>query len=229
MPQDSRKPLPQAVARIAPDGRPTPRQRRRILIEMCLRRIQPGAYTSPEFFQQRTTVHTWPDLHHIFGDIPWLVTGGVATRLYMPERSTNDIDVIIRRSDCQKAWSRFREAGFSVASALDAPYFVARAIETPEVDVICADLPWLEHALLNPRRDAANLPIIDLPYLILMKLRANRGVDIGDMTRMLGLASDEDLDRVHAAVTRYSPQDVDDLNALILLGRMEMGRANRAD
>jgi hypothetical protein len=223
MPGRERRPIPDAIAKIAPDGEPTPRQRRRIMIEMCLRRIQPGSYSSPEFFQRRTTLHTWPHLDDIFGDIPWLVTGGVATRLYMPERSTNDIDVLIRRSDCPRAWQRFRDAGFSVASALDAPYFVARAIETPEVDVICGDFPWLEDALSHPRHDATGLPIIDLPYLILMKLSANRLVDIGDMSRMLGLASDEDLDRVQAAVETYASQDLDDYHALVLLGRMEFG------
>jgi hypothetical protein len=215
------KKIPEAIARVAPDGQPTARQRRRIMIEISLRRIQPGSYSSPEFYSRRTAVHTWPDLHDILGDIPWLVTGGVATRAYMPERSTNDIDIVIRRSDCTRAWSRFREAGFSVASTLDAPYFVARAIETPEVDVICGDFPWLEKALQTPKRDAANLPIIGLPYLIIMKLRANRGVDIGDMTRMLGLAPESEIDRVRETVKEYAPEDADDLEALIILGKME--------
>lgn len=223
----NRKNIPTAIARIAPEGLPDARQRRRIMIEMGLRRIRPGSYSSPELLQGRTTLHTWPHLDDILGDIPWLVTGGVATRLYMPERSTNDIDIIIHRSDCPRAWNRFREAGFSVASTLDAPYFVARAIETPEVDVICADFPWLVKALAEPRRDAANLPIIDLPYLIIMKMRANRGVDIGDMTRMLGLAAEEELDRVREIVKQYAPEDADDLEALIILGKLEFRDRSR--
>jgi hypothetical protein len=193
------------------------------MIDLCLRRINPGNYSSPEFFQRRTAVHIWPDLKAILEDIPWIVTGGVATRAYMPERSTNDIDILVRRDDCQRVWNRFREAGFQVANALDAPYFVARAIETPEVDVICADFPWIEHALANPTYDPAGYPVLDLPYLIIMKLMANRGVDIGDMTRMLGLADETEVDRVREAVKRYAPEDSEDLEALILIGRLEFG------
>lgn len=168
-------------------------------------------------------MHIWPDLRSILDGIPWAVTGGVATRAYMPERSTHDIDIIVHREDCHKVWGRFREAGFHVASTLDAPYFVARSVDMPEVDVICVDFPWVENALQEPRRDPAGFPVLDLPYLIIMKLRANRAVDIGDMTRMLGLASDEDVDHVRQAVALYTPEDSDDLEALILLGRMEFG------
>jgi hypothetical protein len=63
--------------------------------------------------------------------------------------------------------------------------------------------------------------VLDLPFLIIMKLRANRGIDIGDMTRMLGLASEDDRDRVRETVAMYQPEDSDDLEALILLGKME--------
>jgi hypothetical protein len=166
-------------------------------------------------------MHSWPQLFAILQDIPWAITGGIATRAYMPERSTQDIDIVLPREDCERAWAAFRDAGFHVAPALDAPYFVARSPEMPEVDVICVDFPWLDSALAHPHIDTAGMPVLDLPYLIIMKLMANRGVDIGDMTRMLGLALDEDLDRVREAVRDYAPEDLDDLEALILLGRME--------
>lgn len=42
------------------------------------------------------------------------------------------------------------------------------------------------------------------------------------MTRMLGLASAEQIEQVEAIVARYSPQDSEDLQALILLGNLEM-------
>lgn len=214
--------LPRAIARVAPDGKPDSRQRRRIIIDMCLRRMKPGTWSSPEFLQERTALYTWPDLKTIFDDIPWAVTGGVATRAYMPERATHDIDIVVRRDDCHLVWSRFKEAGFSVAARLDAPYFVARAADTPEVDIICADFPWIEEALSAPKHDPVGLPVLDLPYLIIMKLMANRPVDIGDMTRMLGLAGEAECDRVREAVQKYSPEDADDLEALIILGRMEV-------
>jgi hypothetical protein len=221
MSENHQEKIPTAIARVAPHGNPDPRQRRRILIEICLRRIKPGTYTSSELLMWRTAMHSWPQLFTILQDIPWAITGGIATRAYMPERSTKDIDIVLSRDDCERAWAAFRDAGFHVAPALDAPYFVARSPEIPEVDVICVDFPWLNEALANTHLDEAGMPVLALPYLIIMKLMANRGVDIGDMTRMLGLASDEDLDRVREAVRTYAPEDMDDLEALILLGRME--------
>ncbi len=167
-------------------------------------------------------MHTWPNLHPILEGIHWAVAGGVATRAYMPERMTQDLDIVIRRQDCGEVWGRFRDAGYTVAEALDAPYFVARTADGVEIDVICAAFPWLEEALAAPRQDPAGFPVLDLPYLILMKLLANRGVDLGDMTRMLGLAGEADLARVRAAISTFSPEDAEDLETLILLGKREM-------
>jgi hypothetical protein len=226
--QEMLRPIPTAIARVAPDGRPTPRQRRRILIDLCLRRMTPGTITSAEFLRRRTAMNHWPDLAPVLQGIPWIVTGGVATRAYMPERMTQDIDVFILRKDCAQAWRQFQSAGFHVADVLDAPYFVARTANGTEVDVICADFPWLEQAIAHPNYDPAGYPVLDLPYLILAKLMANRAVDVGDMTRMLGLASAEDRTRVRAEVARYSPDDSDDLEALILLGQLEFGNLPQA-
>jgi hypothetical protein len=221
MSPDSKYPVPSAIIKIAQDGRPTPRQRRRIMIEMCLRRMKPGTFTSPEFLSRRTAMNKWPDLDKILEDIPWVITGGVATRAYMPERMTHDLDILIHKVNCENAWKRFKEHGFKMAEVLDAPYFVARRPDIPEVDVLCLDFPWLERAFAEARQDPAGFPVLDLPFLIIMKLRANRGVDIGDMTRMLGLASEHDRDRVREIVAMYQPEDSDDLEALILLGKME--------
>ncbi|GAB4582087.1 MAG: hypothetical protein Fur0022_48400 [Anaerolineales bacterium] len=167
-------------------------------------------------------MNVWPDLRPVLEGLLWAVAGGVATRAYMPERMTQDLDIVLRRGDCREAWTRFRQAGYLVADVLDAPYFVARSAEGVEVDVICAAFPWLDEALTTPNVDPAGYPVLDLPYLILMKLMANRGVDIGDMTRMLGLASEEMLGRVRAAVQTFSPEDGEDLETLILLGKREM-------
>jgi hypothetical protein len=42
------------------------------------------------------------------------------------------------------------------------------------------------------------------------------------VTRMLGLASDADLDAVRHVVRQYDPDALEDVEALIVLGRMEM-------
>lgn len=68
----------------------------------------------------------------------------------------------------------------------------------------------------------ADLPVLGLPYLVLMKLTAMRSQDWADVSRMLGLATEADLEEVRDVVRRYSPEDVEYLEALIMLGRREV-------
>jgi hypothetical protein len=96
------------------------------MIEMTLRRQKPGTGSSMEFMRRRTAMNRWPDLRPVLEGIPWALTDAVATRAYMPERMTQDMDVLVRRQDCQAAWRRFQAAGYRVAPVWDAPYFVAR-------------------------------------------------------------------------------------------------------
>ncbi len=211
-----------AIAAIAPDGRLTPAQRRRILIDICLRRIRPGTGSAPEFLRRRTAMNPWPDLRPVLQDIPWVIVGAVATRAYMPERATKDLDILVRRNDGDEVRERLEAAGYTFITPLSVPGFLVRSPDGVEVDVILGDYPWLDEALAHPRQDAAGLPVLDLPYLVIMKIEASRGRDIGDLTTMLGLASDEELERVRAVVARYVPDEMDDLKSLIYLGQLEM-------
>src|SRR3990172_7238287 len=115
-------PVPPAIARIAPDGNLTPRQRRHFMIERLLRRgPRSGTGSSHEFLRRRTAMHPWPDLREILKDIPWAIIGGVATRAYMPERMTKDMDVLVRDQDGEEVIRRLTSAGFKLASELAVP------------------------------------------------------------------------------------------------------------
>jgi len=214
--------IPPAIAKIAPDGQLTPAQRRHILIDIAKRRIRPGTGSSPEFLRRRTAMNPWPDLRPVLRGIPWVVVGAVATRAYMPERMTKDIDILVRLEDGEEVRARLESAGYKTITALGVPGYLFKSPEGVELDVIFGEYPWIEEALANPRHDPAGYPVLDLPYLVIMKLEASRAQDTADLSRMLGLASDEELDRVRAAVTRYAPHDLDDLESLIYLGKVEM-------
>jgi hypothetical protein len=56
-----------------------------------------------------------------------------------------------------------------------------------------------------------------------MKLDSARGVDQGDLTRLLGRLEDSELDAIAKIVECHShdPQAVDDVRQYALLGRME--------
>ncbi len=213
--------IPPTIAAVAPDERLTARQRRRILIDICRRRVRAGTGSAPEFLRRRTAMTTWPDLRPVLQGIPWAVVDGVATRAYMPERATRDLDILVRRADGGLVRERLEAAGYTFVAPLTIPGFTVRSPDGVEVDVILGDRPWLEEALARPRLDPAGFPVLELPYLVLMKLNASRVQDTADLARMLGLASDEELEQVRAAVARYAPGDADDVESLIYLGRIE--------
>jgi len=167
-------------------------------------------------------MNPWPDLRPVLQSIPWVIVGAVATRAYMPERATKDLDILVRREDGDEVRARLEAAGYTFVTHLAVPGFLVHSPEGVEVDVVLGDDPWLDEALAHPRQDPAGFPVLDLPYLVLTKLVASRLQDVADLSRMLGLASDEELSSVRAVVTRYAPTEMDDLESLIYLGRFEM-------
>jgi hypothetical protein len=213
--------VPPAIAKIAPDGKLTPRQKRRFLIDMSLRKQKPGTGSSLKFLKRRTAMIEWPDFRQILQGIPWVIIGGVATRAYMPERMTKDLDILIHKDDGKKVIRRLQKAGYTVISQLAVPGHLLQSSTGVEVDVLFGDAPWLKNALAQPQFDAAGYPVLDLPYLVLLKLQAMRPQDWTDASRMLGLATDETLKRVREVTALYSPEDSDDLESLIYLGKLE--------
>ena len=167
-------------------------------------------------------MNPWPDLRPVLTGIPWAVVGGVATRAYMPERATRDLDILVRLQDEVAVQARLVAVGYKIVSRLAVPGFLVRAPDGAEIDVILGSYPWLAEALKHVRYDPAGYPVLDLPYLVIMKLAASRVQDTADLSRMLGLASDSELGRVRRVVARYAPDDVADLESLIYLGRFEM-------
>lgn len=55
-----------------------------------------------------------------------------------------------------------------------------------------------------------------------MKLETSRAQDLADLSKMLGLAAAEELDRIRASVARHMPEASDDLESLIYIGRLEI-------
>ena len=168
-------------------------------------------------------MNPWPDLRPILTDIPWAIVGEVATRAYMPERLTKDLDIIVHEQDEENALTSLQGAGYKIVTQLNILGYLLQAPDGTEVDLLLGNYPWLEQALSQPQQDKADYPVIDLPYLVLLKLEASRGRDVGDLATMLGWADEDMLRRVRIAVDHYAPQDIDDLEALIFLGQQERG------
>lgn len=171
----------------------------------------------------------WPDPSEALRGVAWTVVGAVATRHYMAERQTWDLDIAVGQADADVARASLRDAGYTYLGELgkDVRGSIWRAA-TPtgqEVDVLEIDEEWWPDAVQEAQgnRDLAGLPILPLPYLVLMKLEASRAIDIADLSRMLGQADQPTLDRVRAAVRAWRSADLEDLESLIHLGKLELG------
>jgi hypothetical protein len=211
----------QQITTVASEQLLTSRQRRRLLIDIAKRRIQPGTGSSHAAMLRRTAMTDWPDLRHILQPIEWVIVGGVATRAYMPERMTKDMDILIRAADETSALAQLQAAGYKVVQALAIAGYVLKSDDEIEIDLLLGSQPWLEEALAHPEIDSAGYPVLALPYLVLMKMAASRGRDLGDITTMLGWANETALKKVRAVVAAYSPQDSEDLESLIFIGQQE--------
>lgn len=171
-------------------------------------------------------MNRWPDLRPILKGVAWAVVGGVATRAYMPERMTQDMDILVHEKDGESVVKQLEQAGYRISSQLAIPGYLMVAPDGTELDIIFGNYPWLKEALSKLTQDPAGYPVIKLPYLALMKLQAQRSQDWTDVSRMLGWASDADLDEVRAVVAKYAPEDSEDLEALIFIGKREQELPN---
>ncbi|MCS7251639.1 MAG: hypothetical protein NZ572_04285 [Thermoflexus sp.] len=164
-----------------------------------------------------------PNLTEILDSLPWAVVGAVAARHYMPERATQDVDIAVLRKDAPEVRRRLQEADFRYAGELAIPGSSWISPEGTSVDVLELSAPWAESALQEAQenRDPYGFPILPLSYLILMKFEAGWLQDLADIARMLGVASSNQVEVVREVFRQYRPGDLEDLESLLTLGRLE--------
>lgn len=197
-------------------------QRRKVYIAIALKRVRPGSGSCVEFLQTRTWKYPVTNLNAIIQQSSFVVVGGVATRLYMPERMTEDLDILVLAEDAENLYQELISAGGQKISDLSIGGSSWQLTDGTLLDVLESDESWVREAISNFNIAPDGLPIIGLPYLVLMKLQASRGVDIGDLSRMLGGADETALLKVKRVVQQYLPDAVEDLESLIILGKLEM-------
>jgi hypothetical protein len=160
--------------------------------------------------------------------VPFVVIGGVATAAYMPERMTHDIDLLVKSDDVDAARESLRAAGGTRGESLAIFGSLGLSGETWRigselVDLLWSGEPWASEAVASGTEGVTN--VVALPFLVLMKLDAARGIDQGDLTRMLGFARDDALEAVRATVAKHLPSASEDLEQYIVIGRFEVGAA----
>jgi hypothetical protein len=167
----------------------------------------------------------WPNLTEILQP-HYAVVGGVATRLYMPERLTKDLDVVIAMRDAELVRKKLRDSGFRFVSELALIHGSTWvAPNGQEIDVIEGQEMWWPEAIqaAQANRDLQGQPVLTLPWLVLMKYKSGRSQDLADIDRMIGQADAETIDAIRSIFDKHLPAESDDLNSLIELARLERG------
>ena len=196
-----------------------PAARRRLYVTLALKRAHAGSGSGPETLWARTWRRPVFDLRSIV-TTPFVVVGGVATRLYSPERMTDDLDALILTETSEEFGEALTRGGCQKMGRLAVGGSHWRLPDGVTLDVPESE-EWARAATANPRRAPDGLPVIALPYLILTKMRTSYGIDIGDLGRMLGAADDEALRQTREVIRRYLSDGVEDLESLTFLGKLE--------
>jgi hypothetical protein len=206
-------------------------QARRSLIALIKRRQRPGSGSMVTTLMkaEREAMRWWDDIGNALGSIPHAVVGAVAANRYMPARQTADIDVAVRKTDLAAAETAVEGAGWRRLGPLRLGGGLAGSSwqdrDGNEADLI--GVPGeLGRELVTAAQDTVVgvLPYAALEHIVMLKMIASRGRDIGDLTSMLGIATEPQLDAIRVAVKHHGTlEDVEDLEQLIVQGRLEHG------
>lgn len=197
-------------------------QKRKFFLTLVKKRIKSGSGSSLKFLDKRTWTYPVNNLNLILKQAPFIVIGGVATRMYMPERMTLDLDILIKAKDSALIYEDLINAKSKKIGNLSIAGSQWQLPDNTRLDVLEGEDEWVTEAIANPNYAPDGLPIITLPYLILMKLSASRTQDLADISRMLGLAKEEELKKIRKVIQIYLPSAQEDLESLIILGKLEL-------
>lgn len=188
---------------------------------MARRRAKPGSGSLPSALREGPSSYGRGTPLPNLGDVRYVLVGGLATARYMPERMTLDTDILIKADALAETEEALRAAGCRRTASLTIGGSTWRMPGGRSLDVLALDQPWVGYAIDTAITDREGVPCIGLPYLVIMKLTSSRLQDLADISRMLGEAEEAQLTTVRTEVGQYRPQDLEDLERMIQLGKLE--------
>lgn len=143
----------------------------------------------------------------------------------MPPRQTNALDIVVPLDEVDRTAGSLERLDWTYVRDLEL-YEDLRGSAwrrgSAELDLIGLPGEWSRLAVYEAARNVIDgLPTLTLPYLVLMKLISARVSDAADIGRMLGHATSDALSDVRRVVRRWHPQDLDDLEQMSMLGKLE--------
>ena len=144
-------------------------------------------------------------------DLRYVIVGGIASAQYQPTRFTEVIDLMVLAEASATAEKALRRAGWTQLGVIS---FGGSSWQSPQGELIdllhAPSETWVSAALATPIKTPEGLRIIDLPYLLILKLSATRAVDISDIVGMLQHASDAEKQRIRHVIQTYRSDLLED-------------------
>jgi hypothetical protein len=191
------------------------------LLEMAQRRVAPGSGSVHAVVREERAAFWYGEELPCLDGIRYVIVGGLATALYMPQRMTLDTDLLILGEDLERVENLLEAAGCQRVGSLTMGGSSWRLPQGRILDVIALESAWVNDALNSAVLDADGHPFVRLPFLVLMKLESGRLQDLADISRMLGYADEVAVNEVKTLIAQYRPQDMDDLESMHHLGKLE--------
>ena len=134
--------------------------RRRPLLEMALRRAQPGSGSTITFLRARTWKDPVVSLDLRNLRTPYVIVGGVATALYMPQRLTDDLDILVLAADAPLIHQKPVAAGCRHLEDRDHGETRWEVPGGVRLDVLESTEPWAAAAVAAPNHSPTDLPVM---------------------------------------------------------------------
>lgn len=194
-----------------------------VLISMSLRRAKPGQGSLADSSKSEGIMSSnWENLFNL-SSRRFAVCGGWAVNYYARPRYTQDLDIVILIQDIER-WDAFlQDQGWHRTGQLSIGGWTYTN-GTLELDVLAINDSWVSQAINEAQNNVRDgIPILPLPWLVLMKLNAGRTGDQADISRMLGTLSLAEFQQVIQILAPWtSAEDREDLDALYQLGQLEI-------
>ena len=202
---------------------------RKMFLELALRRSKKqGHGSSVAFLRQRTAWLERPQLGPVLQNIAWVWAGDSAMRAYMVERVIQRAAVLLHERDAAYAEQCFEAVGYQMVPAKRRAFMAVQRAEEMAIDVYGWNDQWVDGVLQAPEYDAAGLAVLQLPYLIVMKLHDADLQDLADIGRMLSQASADECAEVEAVVAQLNPEYSQELSQLLIIAENErVGKQHR--